>query len=140
MDIESSEGLLPKKKVHPQDYTRQTCALDSLSNSLEEKGHLETAEFKADYLSPAALVARKESMPTLYFVDIAGEALNDITKAGRSGRVLSGGFDGRPLRVIAENQLVPDGICISTSCPPAPILDEHGISWCWQRPHPVEQP
>ena len=47
---------------------------------------------------------------TLYFLDIAGQALSDISKAGRMGRVLCGGFDGRPLRGIAEDRLVPDGI------------------------------
>jgi DNA-binding beta-propeller fold protein YncE len=57
----------------------------------------------------------EKNAPTLYFLDIAGEAIRDITKAGRTGRVLSGGFDGRPLSVIAGNQIVPDGIDISNS-------------------------
>ena len=50
--------------------------------------------------------------PTLFFLDIAGEAMHDFSKAGRDGRVLTGGFDGQPLGALVGGQILPDGITV----------------------------
>ncbi len=112
MDAEGLDSVVLTEEKYSQDHGSHTHILDFLRKAYIERGLLGDKCAKGGLYPPP----RKISTPTLYFLDIAGEALHDITKAGRSGRVLSGGFDGRPLRVIAENQLVPDGldICLST--------------------------
>lgn len=111
MDAEGLDSVISAEERYSQDPTSHTRAVDFLRKSYVEKGRLgDDCGAESLYGAP-----RTASTPTLYFLDIAGQALRDITKAGRSGRVLSGGFDGRPLRVIASDQLVPDGLDISPS-------------------------
>ena len=93
-----------------QERNLGTRAVDFLRNEAIEKGRVRTESSNGD-LYPAEETGCAPL--TLYFLDIAGEALRDITKAGRTGRVLSGGFDGRPMRVVVGNQIVPDGIAFS---------------------------
>ena len=52
--------------------------------------------------------------PTLYFLDI-GLATTDLTNAMHAGKVLCGGFDGRPMRTLVDKQALPDGLDISLS-------------------------
>ena len=111
MDADGLDSVVLAEEKYLQEPASHTNSLDYLRKSYIEKGRLGD-KCAAGGLYPAH---RNAKTPTLYFLDIAGEALHDITKAGHSGRVLSGGFDGRPLRVIAENQLVPDSLDISPS-------------------------
>ena len=108
MDADGLDSVVLPEKNYPQEPALHTSFLEFLRKSYIEKGD-KCAAGGLDY------APHNVRIPTLYFLDLAGEALHDITKAGYSGRVLSGGFDGRPLRVIAENQMAPDGLDISPS-------------------------
>lgn len=135
MDAEGLDSVISTEEKYSRDPTSYTRALDFLKKSYVEKGRLGD-DCEAECLYPAP---RTAITPTLYFLDIAGDALRDITKAGRSGRVLSGGFDGRPP---ARHCLEPARARRPRHQPihTTPLLDQHGHSRCRQRAHQHQQP
>ena len=110
MDAEGLDVVASTEEQYIRDRKLDAQPIDFLRKEFIEKGLLGAKS------GNGGLFGKVETKsPTLYFLDIAGEAFQDITKAGKTGRVLSGGFDGRPLRVVAGNQIVPDSLEISQS-------------------------
>ena len=100
-----------------------TETVDYLRKNYIEKGLLGAKSGKGGLYSAGATTKPKDEesshhdnlhAPTLYFLDV-GLGTTDLANAMHAGKVLCGGFDGRPMRTLVDKQALPDGLDISLS-------------------------
>ena len=100
-----------------------TKTVDFLHKNYIEKGLLGAKSGKGGFYPAGATTKSKDEesshhdnlhAPTLYFLDI-GLATTDLSNVMHAGKILCGGFDGRPMRTLVDKQSLPDGLDISLS-------------------------